>query len=93
MGLQIKDKYTSVRSYCTTRFFNVYEYDSYQSHLRKDQYFMIGMVMILLGVFGSYINLTSMVSSFSAINIPVFAINIIAILVGRESIKRGFDRN
>lgn len=93
MGLQIRDKYTSVRTYCTTRFSSVYEYDSYQFHLRKDQYFIIGMLMILFGLVGGYANITSMVSSFSVINIPILVMSISAIVFGRESINRGFDRD
>lgn len=93
MGLQIRDKYTSVRTYCTTRFSTIYEYDSYQFRLRKDQYFIIGMVMILSGLVGCYTNLTSIISSLSALNIVVFVISMLAIVAGRKSINRGFNKS
>lgn len=93
MGLQIRDKYTSIRTYFTARFSTVHENNSYQFHLRKDQYFIIGMAIILFGVVGFYTNATSMISSFSVINIASLVLSISAIVVGRKSIKKGFDRD
>lgn len=93
MGLQIRNKYAQVRSYCSRRFSSIYAENSFQNRLRKDQYLMAGMVLALAGIFMFYANASAMISNPTISRIPLLVLSVIFLAGGRKSIKKGFSDN